>query len=93
MKDTPRQFQVRTNIERLVHHRLTEKELNADLSRIFGRTIEVEQGQYDDDWQGDDYYTFSVDDEEIGGYFDLYYISMPNKPNYFYITEVNAYFE
>jgi hypothetical protein len=53
----------------------------------------VEQGQYDDDWIGDDYYTFSVDGEEIGGYFDIYYMRMPRIDELCYITEVNYYFE
>lgn len=90
---TERQFQVAESLERLLHHRLTEQELNDELSEIFNKRIEVEQGQYDDDWIGDDYYTFSVDDEEIGGYFDLYYIRMPRRDEFCYITEANYYFE
>lgn len=77
---------------KLLHRRMTEQELNAKLTDIFRREIAIEQGQYDEDWQGDDYYTFSVDDAYIGGYFDIYYIKM-NKQDYFYITEVNYYFE
>jgi hypothetical protein len=53
----------------------------------------VEQGLYDDDWIGDDYFTFSVDTDEIGGYFDIYYIRMPRRKELCYITEVNYYFE
>lgn len=93
MKLTPKQFQVSSNLERLTHHRLTEQALNEDISRIFGREIKVEQGLYDEDWQGDDYYTFSVDDDEIGGCFDLYYIRMPRREELFFITEVNYCFE
>lgn len=90
---TERQFQVAESLERLLHHRLTEQELNNELSKIFNKRIEVEQGQYDDDWIGDDYYTFSVDGEEIGGYFDIYYMRMPRRDEFCYITEVNYYFE
>ena len=77
----------------MVHHRMDERELNESLSYYFGQPIKVEQGQYDDDWQGDDYYTFSVDEGELSGYCEIYYIDMPNKKGYFYITEVNIYFE
>jgi hypothetical protein len=90
---TERQFQVAESLERLLHRRLTEQELNERLSKIFNKRIEVEQGQYDDDWIGDDYKTFSVDDEEIGGYFDIYYMQMPRIEELCYITEVNYYFE
>jgi hypothetical protein len=90
---TERQLQVAESLERLLHHRLTEQELNERLSKIFNKRIEVEQGQYDYGWQGDDYYTFCVDDEEIGGYFDLYYIRMPRREELCYITEVYYCFE
>lgn len=93
MTETFKQFQLRGNLQGMVHHRMNEEELNKSLSYYFGRDIKVEQGQYDEDWQGDDYYTFNVDDEEIGGVFDIYYINMPNKDGYFYLTEVNIYFE
>ena len=83
---------VAKSLLQLLHRRMTEQELNAKLTHIFGREIAVEQGPYDEDWQGDDYYTFSVDDAYIGGYFDIYYIKM-NKQDYFYITEVDYYFE
>jgi hypothetical protein len=71
---------------------MTKGELNEYLSKIFDQRIGVEQGQYDEDWQGDDYFTFNVSDAEVGGFFDIYYIKM-NKQDYFYITEVNVYFE
>lgn len=90
---TERQREVRKALEDLCSHRLTTRELNEELSRIFGKTIEVEEGLYDEGWQGDDYFTFSVDDDEIGGYFDLYYFQMPRRPDRFFISEVNAYFE
>lgn len=83
---------VADHLTELLHQRMTEQELNVKLTDIFGREIAVEQGQYDEDWQGDDYYTFSVDDAYIGGYFDIYYIKM-NKQDNFYITEVNYLFE
>ena len=90
---TERQREVRKALEDLCSHRLTTRELNEELSRIFGKTIEVEEGLYDEDWQGDDYFTFAVDDDELGGYFDLYYIQMPRRPDLFFITEVCVYFE
>lgn len=89
---TEKQLQVSNNLRGLLHHRLTEQQLNEELSRFFGREIKVEKG-LDEEWDGDDYFTFCVDDEEIGGYFDIYYLPMPRKPEYFYLTEVNEYFE
>ena len=83
---------VRTQLMGLECERMTEQQLNDRLSEIFNQRIEVEQGLYDEDWQGDDYYTFCVDDEEIGGYFDIYYLKM-NRQDYFYITEICIYFE
>lgn len=72
---------------------MTRQELEGELSKIFDQRIEVERGQYEEDCQGDDYFTFSVDAEEIGGYFDIYFILMQNRPDCYYITEVNYYFE
>lgn len=83
---------VRESLEKLVHKRMTESELNERLTQIFGREVKVEQGQYDEDWHGDDYYTFCVDDEEIGGYFDIYYLKT-NGQDKFYITETCINFE
>lgn len=93
MNMTEKQFHVADSLESLLHRRMTEPELNTQLSKIFNRHVKVEQGQYDDDWIGDDYYTFSVDDEEIGGYFDIYYMQMPRREEFFYITEVCYCFE
>lgn len=87
-----RRAEVRKALNDLYHQRLTESLLNENLSAIFGKKITVEQGLYDEDWTGDDYFTFSVDDEEVGGYFDIYYLKM-NRDEYFYITEVDIYFE
>lgn len=77
----------------MVHHRVTEQELNRDLSHYFGLEIKVEPGEKPgDDWQGDDFYTFGVDDSEVGGYFDVYYLKT-NRPGYIYITEIIICFE
>lgn len=67
--------------------------MNEKLTRLFGKAVEVEEGQYDEDWHGDDYFTFAVDDDELGGYFDIYYIQMPRRPDLFFITEVCVCFE
>jgi hypothetical protein len=77
----------------MLSHRLTREQLDKMLSSIFGKTINVEKGLYDEDWVGDDYFTFCVDDDDIGGYFDLYYIPMPRKPDHFFITEVCICFD
>lgn len=90
---TERQRELSKALENLCSYRLTKEELNEKLTRLFGKAVEVEEGQYDEDWQGDDYFTFAVDDDELGGYFDLYYIQMPRRPELFFITEVCVYFE
>lgn len=90
---TERQRELSKALENLCSYRLTKEELNEKLTRLFGKAVEVEEGQYDEDWQGDDYFTFAVDDDELGGYFDLYYIQMPRKPELFFITEVCVCFE
>lgn len=87
-----RRTDVRKAMNSLMYLRMTESRLNAKLSEIFGKEITVEKGLYEEDWGGDDYFTFSVDDEVVGGYFDIYHIKT-NKGNTFYITEVNIYFE
>lgn len=87
MSMTQKQLQVRNNLERLMHHRMTEQQLNEMLSKYFSTAIKVERGLYDEDWQGDDYFTCCVDDDEVGGYVDIYYLPMPNRPDYFYLTE------
>ena len=91
LMEAPRMV-VRRRLEGLEHMRMTEEELNERLTQIFGREVKVEQGQYDEDWQGDDYYTFCVDDEEIGGYFDIYYLKT-NGQDKFYISETCINFE
>lgn len=90
---TERQRELSKALEDLCSYRLTKEELNEKLTRLFGKAVEVEEGQYDEDWQGDDYFTFAVDDDELGGYFDLYYIQMPRRPELFFITEVCVCFE
>jgi hypothetical protein len=90
---TERQRELSKALENLCSYRLTKEELNEKLTRLFGKAVEVEEGQYDEDWQGDDYFTFAVDDNELGGYFDLYYIQMPKRSDLFFITEVCVYFE
>jgi hypothetical protein len=90
---TERQRELSKALENLCSYRLTKEELNEKLTRLFGKAVEVEEGQYDEDWQGDDYFTFEVDDDELGGYFDLYYIQMPRRPELFFITEVCVCFE
>jgi hypothetical protein len=90
---TERQRELSKALENLCSYRLTKEELNEKLTRLFGKAVEVEEGQYDEDWQGDDYFTFAVDDDELGGYFDLYYIQMPRRPELFFITEVCVCFE
>ena len=90
---TERQRELSKALENLCSYRLTKEELNEKLTRLFGKAVEVEEGLYDEDWQGDDYFTFAVDDDELGGYFDLYYIQMPRRPDLFFITEVCVCFE
>ena len=64
---TERQRELSKALENLCSYRLTKEELNEKLTRLFGKAVEGEEGQYDEDWQGDDYFTFAVDDDELGG--------------------------
>jgi hypothetical protein len=75
---TERQRELSKALENLCSYRLTKEELNEKLTRLFGKAVEVEEGQYDD---------------ELGGYFDLYYFQMPRRPDLFFITEVCVCFE
>ena len=92
---TTRQTEVYNNLMRLLHDRMNENELNKTLSKIFGREINVEDCT-DEEWTGDWYYSFNVDDEEIGGFFDIYFLKMREHDDdemRFYITEVTCDFE
>ena len=71
---------------------MSEDNLNAFLKLVFKRDIKVEHGERDEDSFTDNFFTFEVADEQIGGYFDIYYLKT-NNPNVFYITEVTINFD
>lgn len=85
-------IRVQGELERLVQHRMSEDNLNAFLKLVFKRDIKVEHGERDEDSFTDNFFTFEVTDEQIGGYFDIYYLKT-NNPNVFYITEVTINFD
>lgn len=86
--------EVANALERLVHRRFNEQGLNDELTRIFGTEIKARETEFDDDWSGDWCYTFDVEDGELSGWFDLYFLKMREQPQdnddglRFYITEV-----
>ena len=89
---TDKQRLIAKELERLVHHRTNETELNEQLSKLFGKEIVVEDlTESNEDWTGDWYFAFNVEDAgELSGFFDIYYLKMrENDDNLdFYITEV-----
>lgn len=95
---TTRQREVQNSMNALLHHRFNEEMLNERLSQIFGQQIEVSEVD-DEEWTGDWYYSFNVEDDEIGGFFDIYFLKMREQAEdvfdglTFYVTEVACDFE
>lgn len=98
---TKRQKTLIRNLESLVHRRFNEETLNAELSKMFGEEVKVSTECCDEDkeWNGDWYYTFGIESEELYGYFDIYYLKMKEQPEddddglRFFVTEVTYTFE
>jgi hypothetical protein len=89
---TKKQRKIAKAMESLVHKRFNEETLKAELNKIFGKEIDGFELGYDDveefpDWD----YMFAVNDDEIGGDFDVYVLMHKNKDmfgNTLYVTEV-----
>lgn len=85
-------------LENLTNHRFSVESLKKKLTEIFGKEIDGFELGYEDvtnfpDWN----YMFSVEDDEIGGDFDIYVLMQRNFivhnttdefGNTFYVTEV-----
>jgi hypothetical protein len=98
MELTDKQKELVRNLESLVHDRHSMDSLNKKLSEIAGETINVSDitSSKDEcdisDWN----LLFEIKDEELYGYFDIYYLKL-RKPGYrdetMYITEISYEFE
>lgn len=99
---TDKQQEIANKLECLTNQRYSLEKLKNKLKEIFGKEIDgFELGYQDVDTFPDWNYMFSVDDNEIGGDFDIYVLfhkcmvefnSADNLGNSFYITEVGYEF-
>ena len=84
-----------SELELLIGKRFNEESLNNELSKIFCESIKVLLDTDDDNENSDYHYTFSSDDEEFGGEFDLYFLKHKNIDelnNTLYITDIDFNF-
>lgn len=93
---TNRQRQLIQDLESLVHRRFNEETLNAELSRIFGEKVKVEEICQDCDYLMDYNLGWNSEKEDIAGFYDIYVLKC--KPNYsgkntMYVTEVGYEFD
>jgi hypothetical protein len=99
---TERQRRIAMELEQLINHRFNEETLKDKLTEIFGKEIDgFELGCEDVDYFSDWNYMFSVEDNEIGGDFDVYFLTHRSVVQYgnkdlngntLYVTEVNYEF-
>jgi hypothetical protein len=88
---TEKQTAIVIALEHLVQRRFNKESLEKELSRIFGQPITLELGCEDVDYLSDWNYMFNVENDEIGGDFDIYVLMHRNKDiwgNTMYVTEV-----
>lgn len=99
---TEKQQKVAMELENLTNHRFNVESLKKKLTEIFGKEIDGFELGYEDvedfsDWN----YMFSVEDDEIGGDFDIYVLmhrsviefgTNDTFGNSFYVTEVGYEF-
>ena len=97
-----KQRKISMELEKLTNHRFNEETLKKKLVEIFGKKIDGFELGYKDvedfsDWN----FMFSVEDNEIGGDFDIYVLMHRSKiefgvndtfGNTFYVTEVGYEF-
>lgn len=102
MAYTEKQGKIIMELENLTNHRFNEESLKKKLTEIFGKEIDGFELGYKDvedfsDWN----YMFSVEDNEIGGDFDIYVLMHRSViefgvsdtfGNSFYVTEVGYEF-
>ena len=92
---TEKQIEVLRLLETLVHQRFNKVSLEKQLSEWFKQPITIELGCEDCDYLSDWNYMFAIENDEIGGDFDIYVLMHKNKDgfgNEFYVTEVNGEF-
>lgn len=96
---TNKQISVMNQLNGLIHKRFNIDTLREKLRDIFGINNITIYSYEDECWTGDWYYSFGIDDDELGGYFVIYYLMM--RPQLeedddglrFYVTEVAIEFD
>jgi hypothetical protein len=95
---TDKQKKLISDLESLVHERHSVYSLNEKLSEFAGETIKVSDiTSIKDECDNSDWnLLFEIKNEEVHGYFDIYYLKL-RKPGYcyetMYITEISYEFE
>jgi hypothetical protein len=95
---TDKQKKLVADLESLVHKRCDIHSLNRKLSEFAGEAISVSDitSIKDDDDLSDWNLLFEIKNEELHGYFDIFYLKL-RKPGYcdetMYITEISYEFE
>lgn len=93
---TNRQRQLIQDLESLVHRRFNEDTLNAELSKIFGEKVKVEEICQDCDYLMDYNLGWNSKKEDIAGFYDIYVLKAKEGytgDNTMYVTEVGYEFD
>lgn len=93
---TNRQRQLIQDLESLVHRRFNEDTLNAELSKIFGEKVKVEEICQDCDYLMDYNLGWNSEKEDIAGFYDIYVLKAKEGytgDNTMYVTEVGYEFD
>lgn len=91
-----RQRKLIRDLESLVHRRFNEETLNAELSKIFGEKVKVEEGCQDCDYLMDYDLMWNSEKEDIAGFYDIYVLKAKEGytgDNTMYVTEVGYEFD
>lgn len=93
---TERQRKLIRDLESLVHRRFNEETLNAELSKIFGEKVKVEEGCQDCYYLMDYNLMWNSEKEGIAGFYDIYVLKAKEGytgDNTMYVTEVGYEFD
>lgn len=93
-----REYDIRVELEDLVHTRFNKESLEKKLTDIFGVDITLEDISREDDELADFNFLghFDIPEKDLYGYFDIYFLKM-RRPGFdnadIYVTEVAIEFE
>lgn len=93
---TERQKKLIQDLESLVHRRFNEKTLNAELSKIFGEEVKVEEICQDCDYLMDYNLGWNSEKKGIAGFYDIYVLKAREGytgDNTMYVTEIGYEFD